>query len=60
MIGYLYVLQNDHHSKLLTCVTMHQSFILVMRTVKVYSLNIFQICNMVLLTSVAMLYITSL
>ena len=59
MIRYLYILQNDQHSKLLTCVTMHQSFILVMATVKVYSLSIFQICSTVL-PVVVMLYIMSL
>lgn len=50
-IQYLYILRNDHHSRSNICHQMElQSFLLVMRTFKVYSLSNFQMCNTTLFT----------
>ena len=62
MIQYLYIdhnvmwLQNDHHNKSNIChYTQSQSFFLIMRTFKIYSISSIQICNIILLTIVIML-----
>ena len=58
-IQYLHILWNDHHSRSNICHQMElQSFLLVMRPFKVYSLSNFQICA-VLLTRVAVPYVIS-
>ena len=56
MIWYSYILWNDHHNKSLTSVTTHsyKIFFLMGRTFKLYSPS-----NIVLLTIVTMLYVTS-
>ena len=59
MIWYLHILWNDHHSRSNICHQMElQSFLLVMRPFKVYSLSNFQTCA-VLLTRVAVPYVIS-
>lgn len=58
-IQYLYILRNDHHSRSNICHQMElQSFLLVMRTFKVYSLSNFQ-TYVVLLTRVTIPYVIS-
>ena len=59
MIWYLYVLQNSYNNSSYYPSPYMQYIFLMMRTFKIYSLNNFQICNTVLLTLVAILYITS-
>ena len=53
MITQINLVNVHHHTWL------HNFFPLVMRKFKIYSLSDFQICNTILLTMVAMLYITS-
>ena len=61
MIRCFYILQNDHRNKSNYDLPLQSygTFVLVIRSFKIYSLSSFQICNSVLLTIVAMLYIVS-
>ena len=58
MICYSYVPWNNHKSS--SHPSSHRIFSLVMRNYKIHSLSNFQICNMVLLTRVSMLYIIAM
>ena len=48
-----------HPGSSLITILSYNTFLLILRTCKIYSLSNFQMCNTVLLTIVAMLYVTS-
>ena len=60
MIGYLCILQNDHHNKSNYHLSPYivTEFFLVMITFKIYSVRKFQIYDTVLVTVIIMLYVT--
>ena len=61
MIQYLYILQNYHHIVLLTCITIHSYRIFFLhKNFQNFSHSNFQVCNIVLLSIVTMMYIPSL